>query len=264
MYSAKDLMRPQVPVVNFDLSITAALSVLKEQKTTFALVQASPDRFHGVLTQARLVPIFIRYKAQPAKDLLIHYREFLEPVQLVQEIEPLHQVLRKLVGAVGHRLFVINDQQHVIGCILPEDVLPVLAPQQGSIEVEEARKDLPMYENFFEGSPFMMHSVNSQGIIQLANQILHKILGYEFGELVGKTIFQLYAPENHAPAAQGLKSIFEKGYYKVIHSQMLRKDGTSIEVELVSRALKDQSGRIVGTLTVSRPLNMELMLEALP
>jgi hypothetical protein len=42
------------------------------------------------------------------------------------------------------------------------------------------------------------------------------------------------------------------------------KSGVEIEVELVSRALHDPQGEVIGTMTVSRPMDMSLLLKALP
>jgi PAS domain S-box-containing protein len=109
----------------------------------------------------------------------------------------------------------------------------------------------------------MMHSVNSQGFIQMANEMLHAILGYEYGELIGKTIYDLYPKRNHEKAQEGIKTIMSQGYHSIVKSEMVRKDGSHVSVELASRALEDPWKNPIGTITVSRPLEMKLLLEAL-
>ena len=107
-----------------------------------------------------------------------------------------------------------------------------------------------------------MHSVNPKGEIQMANEILHKVLGYEYGELIGKTIFDLYPKENHKKAQAGIQTILHKGFHQVIQAQMITHDKSVIDVEMASRALTDQKGVAVGTITVSRPLKMDKLISS--
>ena len=82
--------------------------------------------------------------------------------------------------------------------------------------------------------------------------------------LIGKTIFDLYPKEAHEKAAEGIKTILDSGFHKVVKGKMVCKSGQAVDVELMSRALVDQSGKNVGTVTVSRPTDMEFLLKSLP
>jgi PAS domain S-box-containing protein len=197
-------------------------------------------------------------------------------MQLIQQSEDFPEVMKKLMTAVGHRVFVIDSNSAVIGHITAKDILPFFSSQDSPHTptpnvslgtslplIETLKSELYLYESFFEKSPFMMHSVNPQGSIQMANEMLHSILGYEYGELIGKTIFDLYPKENHKKASAGIQTILHQGFHQIIQGQMLTKHGQPIEVELASRALLDQRSQPVGTITVSRPLKMELILDNL-
>jgi len=277
MYQAKDLMNQGTPSISFDQSVIEAIEFLKTHPTGFVAVKASDDRYQGVLTEGNLVRIFLRSQSQADRQALIFYRDCFEPMQLIHQDEEFAEVVKKIMTAVGHRVFVIDNQGVIVGHITAKDILPtfVFKPSESQREksssssvvnkmpgaqLDNMKSELYLYESFFEKSPFMMHSVNPKGVIQMANEILHNLLGYEYGELIGKTIFDLYPKENHQKAQAGIQTILNKGYHKVIQAQMIRKDGKVVEVEMASRALTDQEGKSVGTITVSRPMNMDLLL----
>lgn len=269
MIQAKNIMHRSTPVLPFSATIPEAIEFLKAQPKGFAIVQASADRFHGVLTEAQLMRIFLRYQAHPERETLILYRDLFEPAQLIHEDEYFPEIVKKLVSAAGNRVFVIDKRSDVVGYITAKDILPYFSPRgadgQAELEGGEALKsNIYLYESFFIKSPFMMHSVNREGVIQMANEVLHRVLGYEFGELTGRTIFDIYPKEHHAKAEAGLKTILNQGYHTAVAAEMLDREGKSVAVEMVSRVLTDQRQSPVGTMTVSRPLDMNLLLTVLP
>lgn len=268
MIQAKHIMNRKVPVLPFETTVPQAIDYLKSHPEGFAIVQASSDRFHGVLTEAQLMRIFLRFQADRDKDTLILHRDLFEPAQLTHEDEQFPEIVKKIVTAVGSRTFVINNQSEVVGYITSKDILPYFSSAgPASVDnkpLEKLRSDLYLFETFFAKSPFMMHSVNKEGQILMANEMLHSVLGYAYGDLLGKTIFELYPKEAHAKAEAGLKTIFTQGYHQVVQSQMLTKKNARVEVELVSRILTNQLQDVVGTMTVSRPLDMKYLLECLP
>jgi PAS domain S-box-containing protein len=267
--TARDLMNPMTPALSFDSTVQDAIAFFEKHPRQFATVSASRDRLHGVLTEGNLVKIFLRYQSQPAKEALIFYRDCFEPTQLIHQTEAFHEVVKKVMTSVGHRVFVIDEKGDMVGHITAKDILPHLVGKKDSkpalqgAAFDELKSQLYLYESFFSKSPLMMHSVNPGGYIQMANEMLHTVLGYEYGELIGKTIFDLYPKSAHDKAQEGIKTILSKGYHKVIQAEMVHKDGSVVQVEMASRALEDPWKNAIGTITVSRPLDMKLLLEAM-
>jgi PAS domain S-box-containing protein len=273
MITAKELMRTGVPTLSFDDTVPSAIHQLSQAGTSFAVVCASKDRLHGVLSEGNMMRIFLRYKQNPAKEALIFYRELFEPIQLIQEGEVFQEIVKKLMVAVGHRVFVINAKGEAVGYITGKDVLPYLEdnnaahtrlPEASKADLDQVKSDMYLYESFFSKSPFMMHSVNREGVIQMANETLHSVLGYEYGELIGKTIFDIYPKSSHAAAKESLKKIIDRGFKNVLQASMIAKNGEPVPVEMVSRLLEDQNQNPIGTMTVSRPIDMSLLLTFLP
>lgn len=270
MMTAKSLMITGTPTLSFDETVTTAIEKMKTLSVGFIAVMASQDRYHGVITEAGLMRAYLRQQTQPEKQALIFYRDCFEPTQLVHESEDFSSVVKKIMTSVGHRVFVINDRGEVQGHVSAKDVLPFFsnspaAQAQFTTENQaQLKSEMYLYESFFAKSPFMMHSVNFEGKILMANEMLHLVLGYDYGELISKTIFHLYPKAAHEQAKSALETIKDRGYHKVVDGKMIAKSGVEIEVELVSRALYDSQGAPIGTMTVSRPCDMNLVLKALP
>lgn len=276
MLTARDLMKLGTKTLSFDDTVPTAIERLSMADTHFAVVCASRDRMNGVVTEGNLVKIFLRYKLNPAKEALIYYRELMDPVQLIHENEIFPEVVKKILTAVGNVVFVINDKGEFIGHITAKDVLPCLEEKIANStckvrtssppkeELDRLNSEMYLYESFFAKSPFMMHSANKDGVIQMANEMLHTVLGYEYGELIGKTIFDIYPKESHQAAAEALKKIISKGFHNVLHAKMVRKNNSMIDVEMVSRLLENQNEKPIGTMTVSRPIDMSVLLTSLP
>lgn len=277
MSIARELMISPTPSIDFDATVIEAIQKLKNFGTNFIAVKADDNRYQGVLTEGNLVRIFIRSQAQSEDAPLILFRDYFEPMQLIQEQEEFPEIVKKIMTAVGNRVFVIDDKGSISGYISAKDILPsflkmgvhgseqrsVTPPTKNKAPMEALKSELFLYESFFEKSPFMMHSVNPDGEIQMANEMLHAVLGYDYGELIGKTIFDLYPKANHKKAEAGIKTILNKGFHSVVQAEMLTKTNQVLDVELASRALTDEKGKPVGTITVSRPLKMDFLLQGL-
>jgi PAS domain S-box-containing protein len=98
----------------------------------------------------------------------------------------------------------------------------------------------------------------------MANEVLHRVLGYEYGELIGKTVYDIYPKAAHAKVKESLSQIIFKGFNKVVKGSMVTKSGEEVEAEMVSRALMDALEMPVGTITISRPVDMQLLIDRLP
>ncbi len=261
MTLARDLMKFPIPSLSFDMTVSDALTYFQQSGTDFAVVMASKDRLQGIISESNLIKLFLRFNSQRNKEEIILYRDCLSPVQLVQETEDLSAVIQKVMMAIGHRVIVINNQGEAVGYIGPKEILTLLngdsIRDKGKPLSPDQSSQLYIYESFFTHSPFMMHSVNPHGFIQMANEILHRALGYEHGELIGKTIFDLYSQKHHDQAQTGIQKIITHGYHKTIKTEMLKKDGSILKVELASKLLEDPWKNPLGTMTVSRALDMD-------
>jgi len=265
MIQAKNIMHAPVPFFSYDTRLDELFDRLAGLPEGFAVV-GEASRAHGVIHEGTLLQIFLKHKQNPKHNVLIFYRQYFDPIQFVQQEEDLNLVLKKVLMSVGNRIFVLNLDQNIVGYITAKDVLPQFLGSRYHSHIEGSKKwetDFYFYENFFDKAPFMMHSVNSEGKIQMANEMLHRVLGYEYPELIQRDLSDLYTEENLSKAQKGVQVIFKEGFHKVVKSAMLTKSGEAIEVELASRALVNTLGHRVGTVTVSRPLDMNVLIKSL-
>ncbi len=170
----------------------------------------------------------------------------------------------------------------MVGIISPKDLLWMVSGQQKNslnlkVELEKAKQEatslssklsdienlLKMYRNVFEDSPYMMHSVNSDGRVIMANRRLHNILGYEDNEMIGKSLSDLYPKTVMHEAIGGLETIKKNGFHHVTYTTMLRKSGEKIRIDIASSALRSPKGDFIGTISISRLVDSEDLLRAL-
>lgn len=284
MKLAKDLMTERPLIINSGEDISTVIKIFVEGQITSAPVRSNTGEIMGMLTELGLIRAAIRnYINKGSEKSQIFYQQdlFLD-VTSVNEFTPLDEVLKQLLQSQSHRVMVLNNAKAIVGIISPKDVLAYVFGED--IEFISLRKRIEMLENqtaelqsklkstkdimekyqkLFVDSPAMIHSVDKDGIIVMANRRIHKILGYEESELIGKKITEIYAKSCHADALQGLKTIQERGRHQNTYTTMVTKDGQKIRVDLVSSSLKDKDGKFISTITASRPIDSESLLRAL-
>jgi PAS domain S-box-containing protein len=91
-----------------------------------------------------------------------------------------------------------------------------------------------------------------KGKIIAANKMIHFVLGYEDGALIGKSLRTLYPPENYQQALQGLETVAKLGFHPVVNATMTKQDGTVVRVDIASTQRVDDKGGAAGTITVGR------------
>jgi len=120
-----------------------------------------------------------------------------------------------------------------------------------SVNQRTREKSSPRYRMLYEALPAMVHSIDAQGRLLLVSDLWLSTLGYERSEVVGR-----YGPEFFTPASRayvievGIPELFRTGHCKDIELQMVRKDGTLIDILLSSVIERDASGAPLPSLTV--------------
>src|SRR4051794_757061 len=95
--------------------------------------------------------------------------------------------------------------------------------------------------------------IDTEGNTVYANVEMADILGTTPGEMMGQPSFTYVFPED-VPTAQRLFEAKKAGDLRPFHTQLRRKDGTAVSVEVLGTQLRNGEGRfngIVGTFRVS-------------
>lgn len=278
MATAKDIMTPEPLMVGSGMDILDAVDFFNKHHISSAPVANPLGEILGHLTEIDLVKALVQYRANGEYSKVIHAEELFEPVIFVNETDPLAHVLRALIKSPTYRVLVRDRQERVVGIISPKDILRSIAGQTPisrlvvdevralQLELDHMRRRmqemssyLQTYDTVFQSGLFGLHSADKSGRIVFANERLHQNLEYKPGELIGKTIYDIYPKELHPVVTSGLKRIMDEGRHNLILSKMVKAKGGMLEVDLASAALKDEMGRFIGTFTISRAYGSEAM-----
>ncbi len=235
----------------------------------------------GLITELGLIRLYFRVHGKgETKDQIAYHFDLLEKAETVTEDTPINDTIKSLLQSHIHRVVVLDKHKKIIGIISPKDLLKVFNGDSESRlqkDLKVAREDLKKtvgklkdsedlsnrYFSYLESAPFMIHSVNEEGRVIMANKRLSTALGYEPGELIGKSLLDLFEGDNGNKAMVGLKALMKDGIHPPVITAMIRKDKSAVRVEAVSTALYNELGDFVGTITMSRSLASDNMLRAL-
>ena len=107
-------------------------------------------------------------------------------------------------------------------------------------------------ENIFASSPEGIAIVDRHGKFFKWNSAAAEVLGYDYEVLAGKSVFGLYSDAGELDRM--LTELRSKGANKYPIS-MLRKDASAALLELSISLLRDDSGEVIGSVTVTRDLS---------
>jgi PAS domain S-box-containing protein len=282
--AASDLMSVKPFVAHTSMNILEIANLFLEHGYTSVPVIGTSGEILGIVDEFSLIKAkLVQHIEEQGRDKLAHHTEYLLPAHCIREETPLTEVVKEMIKAPNHRLLVVNKAKSLVGIISPKDILRYvvgvkkqpsvdlrkeLAATKDSLlrvqnELEKTKGRLEIYKDIVMDNPSMIHSVDGHGKILMANRKMHQILGYEANELIGKTMFDLYAASVHHEALSGLSTIKETGTHQNTFTTMLKKNGEKIRIDIASTALMDEDGHFVGTISVSRPVDSDILLRAL-
>ena len=121
--------------------------------------------------------------------------------------------------------------------------LPHIAARRKAEEKLQAAE--ARYEDLYEHAADMHFSISPHRAEVLGcNQTLADKLGLTKSEIIGKVVFDLYHPDCHGAAREALRIFSSTGDVQDVELQVMRRDGTTIDVSLNVTAARDESGNI--------------------
>ena len=97
--------------------------------------------------------------------------------------------------------------------------------------------------------------IDLEGTITEANQRVVEMHGFRSkDELLGKSFFELLAPQEHERMEANLKKATKEGKIGGVEYTLLRADGSEFPGELSTNILKDAQGTLSGHITVARDI----------
>jgi PAS domain S-box-containing protein len=120
-------------------------------------------------------------------------------------------------------------------------------------ERKKAEDELILVSNAVKMSIDSIVITNLEGTILNVNEATLKIYGVaDKSELIGKSAFELIAPEERKKASTVLMELLKKGEQKLQEFKFETPDGTKKTIEVSIGIMKDDDGKPLGLIAISR------------
>ena len=113
-----------------------------------------------------------------------------------------------------------------------------------------------------DGSRDALWSWTPAGTIVRWNAEAERLFNYRADEIVGRSVLILVPAERHPRAVEIIKSAADGQWFGQYETVRLRKDGSSVEVELTVSPIVDRDGNVVECLTSCRDISERKQIEA--
>lgn len=277
MKTAKDIMTKSPLTFHEADELIDVASRFLQNHISSAPINDAREKTIGILTEEGLMKCFLILSAKPAQK--IHLKDvtnLLDAPVFVSYDDPLDKVLKTMITSKTGRVLVLGISNRTAGIISPSDILSALSVDLLSMaapadkksaggpsvtahvgEVPKIPNDESIYSRFIEHAPYMIHSIDMAGIVQLANRKTHATLGYNYPELIGKKFETLYLEKYWDAGRQGLKQAKRKGDVQKELTSMVQKSGISLPVEIQTSGLFDKTEKFLGTISIVRALDQD-------
>lgn len=129
---------------------------------------------------------------------------------------------------------------------------------QSEIEAQ-LRESEQNFRRLFDNMQDVYYRTDAQGIVQHVGPGVRRVLGYEPHEIEGRTAESYYPQSKDRDAFKA--AIMEHGEVSDFPGQMVRCDGTVIDISISSHALYDHAGNFAGVEGIYRDVTQRKNLE---
>lgn len=144
-----------------------------------------------------------------------------------------------------------SDTVKKVNRLIPEDFLS-LNNNSGVPVEEKTEMNEAMFRFMFENIPDIVCLHDREGLFQYISPSVKEILGYEPGELTGKSPLDLIHPEDTEPVRKYLL-LNEAGNW--LQYRVRKKNGSYVRIETLVMPIKDSDGEIILFQTSSRDIS---------
>ena len=283
MKTAKDIMTPNPRFIGSGEQLKDTIEMFINYGLHYSPVVTPMGEILGFLSEFGLVKASLRHFLDTDKqEKVINHQDLLEEAITVYEDDSLDEVIKAMMKSPTRRVLVLNKTPRMIGIISPKDLLKYLSGEKGKAvdfkkELENAREEirkimdqlkvaqynLGKFQALTDDLPVMLFSADVSGKIILANKRIHETLRYNHGELIGKNLTDLYPHTVNHEIIDIFTQVKDSGLQTSNYSSMQSKTGEKIRVDASWAPWRDESGKFLGTLTLSKEINSEALLRAL-
>jgi PAS domain S-box-containing protein len=119
----------------------------------------------------------------------------------------------------------------------------IQALQEEIAERTQAEGLLKSWAHIFEHADWGIATVLHDTFV-MVNPTFAKMHGYEVGDLIGRSIYDVLAPESHADTRAQIRIAYETGH-NVYENKHLRKDGSTFPALVDTSVVRDDQGNVL-------------------
>ncbi|CAN5215353.1 hypothetical protein BH11PSE9_BH11PSE9_05000 [soil metagenome] len=222
---------------------------LADESGTLIYVNVAYAEFFGLRPEFMMGRSLFDFVAERDRDAVAaHLRQVAERGEVAREANRMKSADGAERWVVWtNRLVPAHDGPgkllHSVGRDITEQKLA-----EGALAQNEHRNRL-----LYESTPAMLHSIDPAGKLVNVSDTWLRVLGYERCEVLGRASAEFLAPESQRRArAEVIPAFFAAGNCDDIPYQMVRKDGSVIDVLMSAVLERDQDGNPVRSLAVTQ------------
>ncbi|MBL4658249.1 MAG: PAS domain-containing protein [Flavobacteriales bacterium] len=118
------------------------------------------------------------------------------------------------------------------------------------------------YKDYYDNSPDMFGSIDTEtGKLVQCNKAMARVLGYTKNELLGRAVMELYHPDNRESVKKLFQSLSKTGKVNNAELQMVRKDGSKLDIRLNASAVTDNHGKVLYSRSVFSDITIRKLTE---
>lgn len=102
---------------------------------------------------------------------------------------------------------------------------------------------------------------DNKGIITFYNEGAVEIFGHHPSDILGKPVLDFYVTKKDAKKVKEMLLKSKEGKISNFETQFLSRDGKTVSVNMSATLMRDEEGKVIGTLGINRDITQRKMLE---
>jgi len=149
----------------------------------------------------------------------------------------------------------IDHNELIIMQMIERHTPTIIAKNYEFRKTQEYLQTIKSYQSLYDGSPDLLRTVNTDGIIINCNKSYAKNFGYTKEEVIGKSIFDHVVTREKKAMRNSFETWKKFGHVRNKLIWFKRKNGITFPGLVSANNLYDEHGKLIGSNTVIRDVS---------